>query len=149
MRRLLTVMNYDKKSADFWYDFETKTVEYKCYPMNDRPLFGKNDKPDWRDFEVFIESRCVTRYRKNIDELLDLMGLMVYDPWAIVKRTRGRVHRDHRWLKFGDEDKITWEEVSSRGYYDQHKFIDSITDEKAGIFTLPSDDDWGRPFNRH
>lgn len=141
MRRLLTVMNKDRKSGDIWYDFETETVEFKNYETVYSPCFT-SEHPKWREFEMFIESRCVTRYRRNIDELLELLGLTLYDPWAIVKRTRGKVLRDKRWLKFGDEDKITWEEVSKRGYLADHEFIDSITDENVGIFTLPSKADW-------
>lgn len=60
--------------------------------------FGIQEKPDWKDYEEFLESRCMPRTRFGIREELKNLGLDTYDPFQIIDLTRGRVYGDHQYL---------------------------------------------------
>lgn len=60
--------------------------------------FGVEEKPDWNDYEEFLESRCMPRTRYGIREELRSIGINSYDPFQIVQVTRGRVYDDHQYL---------------------------------------------------
>lgn len=68
--------------------------------------FGIKEKPDWKDFEEFLESRCMPRTRYGIREELSYMGLDVYDPFQIVEETKGRVYGDGQRLERMEPDWI-------------------------------------------
>ena len=55
--------------------------------------------PDWTDFEVFLEERCVPESRSGIREYLEALGLDRYDPLEIIKKTGGRMAEDEQWIK--------------------------------------------------
>lgn len=61
--------------------------------------FGVKVKPDWADFEEFLESRCFPRTREDVDLILEELELDEYDLFAIVERTGGRMAEDCQWLK--------------------------------------------------
>ena len=61
--------------------------------------FGIKARPDWKDFERFLESRCFPRTREDVDLILEELGLEEYDPFAIVERTGGRMAEDLQWIK--------------------------------------------------
>jgi len=61
--------------------------------------FGIREKPDWNDYEEFLESRCMPRTRYGIREELRELGIDTYDPFQIVEKTAGRVHGDGQWLR--------------------------------------------------
>lgn len=61
--------------------------------------FGIKAKPDWKDFEEFLESRCFPRSREDVDEILDDLGLKGYEPLEIVKKSGGRMAEDLQWIK--------------------------------------------------
>lgn len=62
--------------------------------------FGIKAKPDWTDFELFLEDRCVPRSRDHIRLILKDLGLDFYDPLAIIEKTGGRMAEDHQWIRF-------------------------------------------------
>ena len=62
--------------------------------------FGKEDNPNWKDFNLYLESRCFPRTRGNIKSILKELNLMDYDPLQIVEKTGGRKAEDHLWLSF-------------------------------------------------
>ena len=64
-----------------------------------KTAFGKNRLPTWEDLMAFLEERCVPRQREGIREYLETLGLDEYDPWEIVKRTRGRMAEDQQWIE--------------------------------------------------
>lgn len=61
--------------------------------------FGIKVRPDWKDFEEFLESRCFPRTREDVELILDELELDEYDPFAIVERTGGRMAEDMQWIK--------------------------------------------------
>lgn len=61
--------------------------------------FGVEEKPDWEDFQEFMEERCMPRTRYGVEEELKSMGIDSYDPFLIIEKTDGRVYGDGQWLK--------------------------------------------------
>ena len=51
---------------------------------------------DFTDHTLCVENH--TR-REGIREYLETLGLDEYDPWEIVKRTRGRMAEDQQWIE--------------------------------------------------
>jgi len=60
--------------------------------------FGVKAKPDWEDFEYFLESRCFPRSRDQLKSVLRDLGLDSYDPLAIIEKTGGRMAEDKQWI---------------------------------------------------
>ena len=48
---------------------------------------------------AFLEERCIPRQRDGIREYLGVLGLDEYDPWEIIKRTKGRMAEDQQWIE--------------------------------------------------
>ena len=64
-----------------------------------KTAFGKKRLLTWADLMAFLEERCVPRQREGIREYLDTLGLDEYDPWEIIKRTKGRMAEDQQWIE--------------------------------------------------
>lgn len=60
--------------------------------------FGVKVKPDWDDFEYFLESRCFPKSRAMLKSILRELGLDSYDPLAIIEKTQGRMAEDKQWI---------------------------------------------------
>lgn len=74
--------------------------------------FGGGDLGRWRVME-FLESRCFDVKRPDRDEMLERMGLTVYDPLEIVKVTHGRMWNDFTWIRFEGEN-LVWKDIALR-----------------------------------
>lgn len=61
--------------------------------------FGIKVKPNWEDFEEFLEERCFPRTRDHMRLILRDLGLDFYDPLSIVEKTKGRMAEDLQWIK--------------------------------------------------
>lgn len=61
--------------------------------------FGKNENPDYGDFEEFLESRCFPESRDKMKLILADMDLPFYDPIMIIEKTQGRMAEDNFWIK--------------------------------------------------
>ena len=61
--------------------------------------FGVKIRPDWEDYEYFLESRCFPRERWNSRQLLEELGLDSYDPLQIIEKTQGRMAEDEQWIR--------------------------------------------------
>lgn len=57
--------------------------------------FGKNEHPDFTDYETFLESRCFPKERDKLKLMLKELNLPFYDPFMIVEKTGGRVEGDN------------------------------------------------------
>lgn len=51
----------------------------------------------------FFKSRCFSPERPDKNLVLDSLGLMVYDPISIVKKTHGTFFCDSYWIRFKGE----------------------------------------------
>ena len=72
--------------------------------------FGGAKTASFDDFISFLEERCFPKERANCKEVLKLIGLDYYDPYAIVHKTHGVMCHDNFWIKFEGEN-ITYEET--------------------------------------
>ena len=63
-----------------------------------KTAFGNNPFPSWKDFQRFLEERCIPRQRAGLREYLEALGLDGYDPLAMIEKTGGRMAEDQQWL---------------------------------------------------
>lgn len=62
--------------------------------------FGINEKPAWKDFELFLRERCFPETRGLLRKELERLGVDDYDPLQIAEKFSGRTAEDTMWLKF-------------------------------------------------
>lgn len=80
-------------------DFCDKTLAFENYvDDNIKTAFGKNENPDWTDFENFLADRCVPKSRAGIQHYIDALGIAEYEPIEIIKKTHGKMAEDSQWL---------------------------------------------------
>ena len=74
----------------------------RCLPVL---LYGMDGKaaPNAKRLDRFIADRCFPRTRQNADKLLAAIGLSLYQPKLICRKTHGVVAHDHFWLKYADD----------------------------------------------
>ncbi|WP_370759436.1 hypothetical protein [Agathobaculum sp.] len=74
----------------------------RCLPVL---LYGMDGKaaPNAKRLDRFIADRCFPRTRQNADKLLAAIGLSLYQPKLICRKTHGVVTHDHFWLKYADD----------------------------------------------
>lgn len=81
-------------------DFSDHTLTAENHTTDPvKTAFGRNEVPVWEDFQVFIEERCIPRARAGLREYLETLGLVEYDPLAILQKTAGRMAEDNQWLE--------------------------------------------------
>lgn len=61
--------------------------------------FGKVEKPDYKMYTEFLESRCFPRSRDKMKLILKDLDLPFYDPFMIIEKTEGRMAEDDFWIK--------------------------------------------------
>ena len=61
--------------------------------------FGKVEKPDYKMYTDFLESRCFPRSRDKMKLILKDLDIPFYDPFMIVEKTQGRMAEDNFWIK--------------------------------------------------
>ena len=61
--------------------------------------FGVECQPSWADYLDFLQERCVPKTRDGIQFYLKEIGLEVYDPLEIIRKTEGRMAEDNHWIK--------------------------------------------------
>ncbi len=64
-----------------------------------RRAFGKEEKPDFKQYEEFLESRCFPRSRDKMKLVLKDLDIPFYDPILIIEKTQGRMAEDDFWLR--------------------------------------------------
>ena len=81
-------------------DYTTKTFEYENFTEDFlyKP-FGNNENPGWDDLQLLLESRCVPKTRRDIDDILDFLGLKEYNPLEILKITKGELLSDKKKME--------------------------------------------------
>ena len=56
--------------------------------------FGRNEKPTFKDYEEFLESRCFPESRDKMKLVLKQYDIPFYDPFLIIEKTGGRMEDD-------------------------------------------------------
>lgn len=81
-------------------DYKNEIVNVKNYVDNVfyKP-FGRNEKPSIKDFEEFLESRCVPKERADLKLYLKEIDVPFYDPLLIIEKTEGRCTEDDFSIK--------------------------------------------------
>lgn len=81
-------------------DLIGETVKIKNYTgTTTKKAFGNIENPTWKDFNIFLESRCLPRARANIKEALRDMKVDSYDPIQIISVTHGKMEGDSQWVQ--------------------------------------------------
>jgi len=90
----------DELCSSILVNFKNKEVAVVNH-TNDviHQAFGVKAKPDWEDFEYFLESRCFPRGRDYMKDILRDLELDFYDPLAIIEKTKGRMAEDKQWIR--------------------------------------------------
>lgn len=65
------------------------------------------------DIDDFFRSRIFAETRVDKDTLLGMLGLKVYDPEAICRKTHGMLIHDFNWIKFDGED-ISYSDIAKK-----------------------------------
>ena len=89
-------------------DYRTQTVkiENKTTRILDT-AFGRNLKPTWEQYELFLEERCFPKTRDKLKLVLKDVGVEAYDPLQIIRKTKGRMNDDNLWLEiYWNEEAI-------------------------------------------
>jgi len=68
-------------------------------------LFGMDGKavPTAARLDKFFADRCFPSTRQNAKELLAIVGLTLYQPKLICRKTHGIVAHDHYWIRYADD----------------------------------------------
>ena len=61
--------------------------------------FGVQLQPDWAEYIDFLQERCIPKTRDGIQYYLKELGLEVYDPLEIIRKTEGRMAEDNHWIR--------------------------------------------------
>ena len=83
-------------------DVDEIKQQVRLYNYATAPLFkafGNNEKPTYKDYQEFLESRCFPRTRDKMKIALKELNLPFYDPLLIVEKTKGRMAEDDFWLE--------------------------------------------------
>ncbi|MCC8051496.1 MAG: Hin recombinase [Clostridiales bacterium] len=93
-------MSGDELCSVVLIDFKEQKIAVKNYTMEVlHRAFGIKAKPDWMDFESFLEDRCFPKTRDHLKLVLSDLGLDFYDPLAIIEKTQGRMAEDSQWIQ--------------------------------------------------
>ena len=97
--RVLRLYDGDTLCSTIYADFtgHALAVENQAVSLV-KTAFGNNPLPDWKDFQRFLEERCIPRQRAGLREYLEALGLEEYDPLTIIEKTGGRMAEDQQWL---------------------------------------------------
>ena len=109
-----TLMCQDVPVGDLIYDTNNKQFSFNKYDsIQDRkylPIgmysyknWNIDYKPTHKDIVFWLEDRVVPKERANIDEILEVMGLIEYDFWELCRRTRAMCLEDYFWLSKGEK----------------------------------------------
>lgn len=97
--RVLRLYDGDELCSTVYADFTQQAVVVENEPVSHvKTAFGNNLFPDWKDFQGFLEERCIPRQRAGLREYLEAFGLDEYDPVTIIEKTGGRMAEDQQWL---------------------------------------------------
>jgi hypothetical protein len=98
--RLFRFLDADEPCSTIYTDFTDKTLTVENHVKDSvKAAFGNNMLPTWDDFQAFLESRCIPRERDGLQEYLEAIGVIEYDPLEIIRKTAGRTAEDSQWLE--------------------------------------------------
>ncbi|MCD8054127.1 MAG: transcriptional regulator [Lachnospiraceae bacterium] len=90
-QRLCTLIDVNELKQEVYIKNYTDEIMYRA--------FGVNEKPSYKDYQEFLESRCFPESRDKMKLILRDMNLPFYDPFLIIQKTEGRMAEDDFWLR--------------------------------------------------
>jgi hypothetical protein len=119
-------MHKDEVCAKVEVDVEAGLVICEEYTtVFHRQALGDNPKTI-DSVNDFFEGRCFSKDRPDKYLLLEMIGLPQYNPYDIVRKTRGGMTSDDMWIRFSDDERcrtyedkisITAEEIRNEKIY--------------------------------
>lgn len=97
---------------------DTKYLPPILYPYDALDI---NYKPTSKDIKSWVEDRVVPEHRQGIEDILDKLGLNIYNAWKICKLSKAVSTDDYWWLA-SDGDK--YEDIHPRYFIDNSLSID-------------------------
>ena len=98
--KILEYYDKDKLCTRIYANFSDKTVKAENFTEHAvKTAFGSKAQISWKDFEAFLEERCISKNRDGLKEYLDAIGLYSFEPMEIIKATKGRMAEDEQWIK--------------------------------------------------
>ena len=88
---LCTVIDVDERNQKIRIKNFVRDIMYRA--------FGRNEHPDYKDYEEFLESRCFPRTRDKMKLMLKELNIPFYDPIMIIQKTEGRMAEDDFWIQ--------------------------------------------------
>lgn len=109
--RSFYIMNKNRKVCKVVISGLKVTLEKYSDKLSDKQF--PTDTPTIEEVYAWIEERCFPESRANKKELLEAMGLTLYEPLEIVKITHGLLHEDYNWILWEGEE-INYEDIKIR-----------------------------------
>lgn len=98
---IINYMYKDEVQTQIFFDEESKKVKINNY-TNDilHRAFGVNESPNYEDLITFLKDRCWTKSRGDINNILSIYNLAVFDLIELLKQTNGRTYEDDLYMEF-------------------------------------------------
>lgn len=94
-------------------DYNKGTVEVENFTDDlVNQAFGKQ-KVSIESIDEFFRDRVIPETRVDIKEVLEELGMTVFDAEAIARISNGTLTCDNNWIRF-DKSNITWEEIKEK-----------------------------------
>ena len=98
--RCLRFYDAEVLCTTLYADFTDEIIAVENHVSNPvKTAFGNKPFPDWADYQVFLQERCVPKERAGLREYLETLGLSEYNPLEIIQKTSGRMAEDQQWLE--------------------------------------------------
>jgi putative transcriptional regulator len=86
-----TLIEIDESTQNIFIKNYTNNIQFRA--------FGVNETPDYKDYLLFLESRCFPASRDKMKLILKDLDLPFYDPFMIIKKTKGKMAEDDFWIE--------------------------------------------------
>lgn len=97
----------DKVATAIDIDFQNEEIRIKNFTNNIfKRAFGINETPTWKEYQEFLEDRCIPRTRYGIKDVLRNLGLQDYDVEEYVKKTHAKTADDKDWVLLEEEIEL-------------------------------------------
>ena len=91
-------------------DMLNRKVNFKNYTNKIiARAFGNREKVTYKEYEEFLESRCMPKTRDKLKIELQKLDISYYDPLLIIEKTKGRMADDEYYIEIvrGSENDRT------------------------------------------
>lgn len=101
---IINFYNNDKLNTTIIVDNKAHTFTFQNYTdVNLDRAFGCKEQATWEDYNNFLLERCFPPTRQDLKYCLNTIGLEEYDPIEILKKTKGTLTDDKRWVEIIDD----------------------------------------------